>query len=205
MKFYNSVGPNPQVVRMFMAEKGLDIPVQQVDLMAGENRKPPFTTQVNISGQLPALELDDGSTLAEITAICDYLEEKFPNPPVIGATPEARAETRMWVRRIDLGICEPMATGFRAVEGRRLFESRMSLMSVEGAAELKALAREKILWLDAQMAGKTYVTGDRFSLADILLFVFLGFGATVGQPIPEEASNIRAWYERIKARPSASA
>jgi len=205
MKFYNSVGPNPQVVRMFMAEKGLDIPRQQIDLMKGENRLPPYAEKVNVAGQMPALELDDGTVICEITAICEYLEEISPQPSLIGTTPEERAETRMWTRRIDLNIVEPLASGFRAAEGRPLFESRFRLVRAEAAEDLKAIARDKILWLDGLMDGQTYVCGDRFTLADILLFCFLAFGAQVGQPLPAEAGNVSAWFERVKARPSAAA
>ncbi|MFT4933581.1 MAG: glutathione S-transferase [Pseudoalteromonas distincta] len=204
MKFYNSVGPNPHVVRMFMAEKGLDIPQQQVDLMKGENRQPPYAEKVNVAGQLPALELDDGTVICEITAICEYLDEISPEPPLIGTTPEERAETRMWTRRIDLNIVEPLGSGFRAAEGRALFESRFRLVRPEAAEDLKAIARDKILWLDGLMDGHDYVCGDRFTLADILLFCFLAFGAQVGQPMPAEAKNLPAWFERVKARPSAT-
>jgi glutathione S-transferase len=124
MKLYNSIGPNPHVVRMFLAEKGIEIPTEQVDLMAGENRREPYL-QKNSAGQLPALELDSGHCVTEITAICEYLEETHPNPPLIGSTPEEKAETRKWTRRVDLAICEPMANGFRFAEGLPLFKSRV--------------------------------------------------------------------------------
>ena len=204
MKLYDSIGPNPHIVRMFIAEKGIDIPKQTVDLRKGENREAEHLKR-NPHGQMPTLELDNGSYLSEITAICEYLEEKNPSPPLIGSTPEERAETRMWTRRIDLGVCEPMANGFRASEGRPMFESRMKLVGAEGAADLKAIARDRLLWLDGQMQGRTFICGDRFSLADILLFAFLAFGAQVGQPIPDEAGWVKAWFERVKARPSAAA
>lgn len=205
MKLYTSIGPNPHMVRMFAAEKGLSLDMVQIDLLAGENRQPVYQGGVNVAGQTPALALDDGQVVAEITVICEYLEELHPAPALIGATPEERAETRMWTRRIDLNICEPMANGFRAAEGRGLFASRMKLVGPEGAAELKAIARDRLLWLDGQMAGRTFICGDRFSLADILLFVFLGFGAQVAQPIPDDASWIKAWFARVAARPSATA
>lgn len=205
MKLYNSVGPNPHVVRMFAAEKGITLPMIDIDLRAGENRQPAYQDKVNIAGQTPALELADGAVISEITVICEYLEEKHPTPSLIGTTPEARAETRMWTRRIDLNICEPLANGFRAAEGRPMFEPRMKLVGAEGAAELKAIARDRILWLDGQIAGRDWIVPGRFSLADVLLFCFLGFGAVVGQPLPEEAGNIKAWFERVKARPSAAA
>ena len=198
MKLYTSMGPNPAVVAMFLAEKGAEIPTEKVDLMAGENRQPPYVAK-NPAGQLPCLELDDGSHLAEITAICEYLDEKLPGPSLIGATPEERAATRMWVRRIDLNICEPMANGFRFAEGLPLFQSRLRTIP-HAAGDLKELAQEKITWLDGLMTGKTWVAGDRFTLADILLFCFLQFGASVGQPINPDNTNIVAWLERVKAR-----
>ena len=205
MKLYNSVGPNPHVVRMFAAEKGLTLPMVEIDLMGGENRQPAYQGGVNPAGQTPALVLEDGEIITEITVICEYLEEKHPTPVLIGATPEERAETRMWTRRIDLNICEPLTTGFRASEGRGLFAPRMKLVGLEGAAELKAIAKDRILWLDGLMGDNEFVCGDRFSLADILLFVFLGFGAQVAQPIPDEATWVKAWFARIAARPSAAA
>ncbi|MEP6967856.1 MAG: glutathione S-transferase family protein, partial [Pseudomonadota bacterium] len=180
MKFYNSVGPNPRVVKMFMAEKGLDVACVEVDLMGGENRQAGYSAR-NPSGTTPALELDDGFILAEITAICEYLEELHPSPPLIGTTPEERAETRMWARRIDLNIVEPMANGFRFSEGLGLFKSRIRCIP-HAADDLKAVAQEKLTWLDGLIAGRTWIAGERFTLADILLFCFLDFGGQVGQP-----------------------
>jgi glutathione S-transferase len=109
MKLYNSIGPNPRMVRMFMHEKGIEIPLEAVDLMGGENRRAPYTDK-NPAGQLPALALDDGTVIAEITAICEYLEDIQPEPHLIGGTPQERAETRMWTRRVDLNIVEPMTS-----------------------------------------------------------------------------------------------
>lgn len=198
MKLYSSMGPNPAVVNMFLAEKGVQIPLEKVDLMGGENRQAPHLAR-NPAGQLPCLELDDGAHLAEITAICEYLEEKYPNPPLIGTTAEERAETRMWTRRIDLNICEPMIIGFRCAEGLALFQSRMRLIP-QAADDLKLIAQEKLTWLDGLMTGKTWVAGERFTLADIMLFCFLTFGTQVGQPLNPDNKNITAWYERVKAR-----
>ncbi len=203
MKFYNSVGPNPHVVKMFMAEKGLDITREEINLMAGENRQPPYVAK-NPTGQMPALELEDGLVIAEITAICEYLDEKHPNPPLIGSTPEERAVTRMWARRIDLNILEPMANGFRFSQGLALFENRIRCIP-QAADDLKATAAEKLAWLNGQMEGKTWIAGERFTLADILLFCFLQFGAQVGQPLDPANKNLVAWLERVKARPSAAA
>ncbi len=204
MKFYNSVGPNPRVVKLFMAEKGIEIPEVSVDLRGGENRRAPYNVDVNPAGQTPALELDDGSVVCEITAICEYLDERFPEPTLIGSTPEERANTRMWTRRVDLRICEPLTNGFRFAEGLPLFEPRLRCLP-EAAAGLKATAQDGIKWLDAQMTGREFIAGDAFTLADIMLFAFLDFGATVGQPIDPANANILGWYERTKSRPGVTA
>lgn len=204
MKFYNSVGPNPRMVRMFMAEKGCDVPRIEVDLRGGENRREPFL-KVNPSGQCPALELDDGSVLAEITAICEYIDEiKKDTPSLIGNTPEERAKTRMWVRRIDLNIVEPAAAGFRYSVGLKMFQDRIHCIP-QAADDLKAIAREKLAWLDGLMGSKPFVAGDKLTMADILLFAFLDFMGNVGQPLDPANKNLTAWFGRMKARPSAAA
>ncbi|HEY4343425.1 MAG TPA: glutathione S-transferase family protein [Parvibaculum sp.] len=203
MKFYNSIGPNPRVVKMFMKEKGIEIPFEEVDLMKGDNRREPYLSK-NPSGQMPSLELDDGSVIAEVTVICEYLDEKYPANSLVGATAEERAETRMWTRRVDLNICEPLASGFRYSAGLPLFKDRMRCLP-EAADGLKAIAQDKIAWLDKQIAGKDFLAGKRLTLADIHLFCVLDFGAAVGQPIDPANKNVMAWFERMKARPSAAA
>ena len=203
MKFYNSVGPNPKVVRMFMAEAGIDVDSQEIDLMSGENRRPEYM-KINPRGTCPALELDDGGIVSEITAICEYLAEREGGSSLIGDTLEERAETRMWLRRIDLSIAENLANGFRYSEGLPMFKERITTIP-EAADALKALAQEHIRWLDKQIAGKQFVCGERFSLADILLFSFLEFSNQVGQPLDQDNKNITAWYERVEARPGSKA
>ena len=203
MKLHVSIGPNPRVVKMFLAEKGLEMPSVTVDLMGGENRQAPYNVSVNPAGQTPALELDDGSCLTEITAICEYLEERQPSPPLIGATAEERAQTRMWTRRADIKICEPMANGFRYAEGLPLFQNRLRCLP-EAAPGLKAVARDGEAWFEGQFKGP-WIAGDRFTLADILLFAFLDFGAQVGQPLDPAFGKLTDWFARVKARPSAAA
>jgi len=203
MKLYNSIGPNPQVVRMFLAELGQEIEMVEVDLMAGENRQEDHLKR-NPSGQMPALELANGNFISEVTVICEYLDENQGNTDLIGKSAEDRAETKMWTRRIDLQIVEPLTNGFRYSEGLEIFKTRMRVIP-EAAEGLKLIAQEKILWLDSLMEGKEFVCGDRFTLADVMLFCFLNFGATVGQTINPEAKNITAWFEKVKERPSASA
>ena len=203
MKLYDSIGPNPHVVRMFIAELGLDIEKEEVDLMGGENRQAEHLSR-NPSGQMPTLELDDGSFLAEITVICEYLDEINGNSDLIGKTPQERAETKMWVRRIDLQIIEPLTNGFRSAEGYEFFKERLHLIP-QAADDLKAIAQERLAWLDEQLEGKEFICGDRLTLADIMLYCFLNFGATVGQPINEGNKNISALYAKLDSLDSASA
>src|SRR5690242_10427255 len=112
MLLYDSFGPNPRAMRLFLAEKGITIPTKAIDLMKAENRRPPYTDR-NPGGQLPALELDNGKTIGETVAIFEYLEEKNPKPPLVGATAEERAETRQWQRRVELNITENIYNGFQ--------------------------------------------------------------------------------------------
>lgn len=203
MLLLDSVGPNPKVVRMFIAERGITgIETQTVDLRGGENRQDPYMVK-NPTGTLPTLQLDDGTYLSEITAICEYLDETASGgSSLIGATPQERAETRMWTRRVDLGIAEPLTAGFRFAEGLKMFQTRIHCIP-QAADDFKKIARDKLAWLDKQMADKTWICGDRFSLADIFLFAFLQFASMVKQPLDPANSNLAAWYERMAARPSA--
>lgn len=202
MKLYASIGPNPRVVNMFLVEKGLDPERVEVDLMDGENRREPYL-KVNPAGQLPTLELASGARITETVAICEYLEEIVPRPSLIGETPEARATVRMWTRRIDLTVCEPMANGFRFAEGLELFQDRTRCLP-EAAAGLKALAQDGLAWVEQQFTGP-WVIGDRFSLADIVLYAFVDFGVSVGQPLDPRFKRLTEWFVRAAARPGAVA
>ncbi len=204
MKLYNSMGPNPHMVRMYAAELGIELAMEEVDLMGGENRQEAFLAK-NPSGQCPALQLDDGTVLAEITAICQYLDDITDGTTLIGNTPEERANTHMWTRRVDLNICEPMANGFRYAEGLQIFESRMITIP-EAADKLKSITQAKLTWLDEQMNdGREFIAGASLSMADILLYSMMVFFAGVGQPMNPENANVQAWFDRMAARPSAQA
>ncbi len=203
MQLYDSFGPNPRAMRMFLAEKGITIPKTDVDLMKGENRQPPYTDR-NPGGQLPALELDNGKCIGETVAIWEYLEEKHPNPPLIGSTPEERAEARQWQRRIELRITENLYNGFRFSEGADLFRPRMRILP-EAAAGLKAVVQDNLKWLDALLEGRQFIAGNRLTMADIILYCALDFGAGVGQKIDPSLKNVTAWFQRMDSRPSAKA
>jgi glutathione S-transferase len=204
MKLYDSIGPNPRVVRMFMAEKGIEMPRQTVDLRGGENREAAHLKR-NPHGQMPTLELDCGKYVSEIVPICEYLEEKHPTPSMIGATPEERAECRMWTRRVDLNIAEPLTNGYRFGEALKFFEKRIPVIP-EASPGLKMIAANRLRWLNGQMAdGRDYLCGKRFTLADILLYCFLDFGNQIGQPLDAANTNIAAWFSRVGERPSVKA
>ena len=203
MKFYDSIGPNPRLVRMVMAEKGIEMEFAEVDLMAGANRQEPYT-KLNPGGEMPALEIDSGDIVAETVAICEYLEELFPEPALIGTDAASRAATRMWTRRVELRITNPLTDGFRFAEGLPLFKERRHCIP-HAADDFKEIAQEGLAWLDEQLGDRNFIVGDALSLADIVLYCMLDFGAGVGQPIDPSLSRINAWFERVNSRPSADA
>jgi glutathione S-transferase len=171
--------------------------------MAGANRQAPYLAK-NPSGQMPSLELEDGRVIAETVAICEFIEEQQPKPALIGDNAADRAETRMWTRRVEWKVVQPLADGFRFAEGLPLFKARIRTIP-EAADGLKAIARDGLEWLDGQIAGRDSIVPGRFSLADVVLFAFLEFGASVGQPLDPACKNLSAWFEKTKARPSAAA
>lgn len=203
MLLYDSFGPNPRAMRMFLAEKGITIPTKPIDLMKAENRRPPYTDR-NPGGQLPALELDNGKCLGETVAIWEYLEEKNPTPALIGSTPEERAETRQWQRRVEQRVTENLYNGFRYSQGAQIFKDRMRILP-EAADGLKAVVQDNLKWLDNLLEGHDYIVGNRFTIADIILFAALDFGAGVGQKIDPSLKNVNAWFKRVDSRPSAKA
>lgn len=203
MKLYTSIGPNPRFVKMVAAEKGLDLSLIEVDIIAGENRRQPFLS-INPSGHTPVLILDNGVAVAETAAIAEYMEEKYPHPPLIGTTPEERAVTRMWMRRVDLNIVQPMTVGFRGAEGMPLFKDRVRCLP-QASDDLKTTAREGLAWLEAQMGERHFIAGESVTLADILLFCFVEFGALVGQGLDANHRRLIAWRNRMELRPSAAA
>ena len=204
MKFYNSMGPNPKLVRMFAAEKGYAFAETiELDLPGGENRGADYLAK-NPAGQTPAVELDGGLFIAETIAICELIEDEQGSPALIGATPAERAETRMWVRRVEWKVTQPLADGFRFAEGLPLFKERIRTLP-DAADGLKAIAQDGLAWFDAQLAGRETIVPGRFTLADVTLFAFLEFGGMVGQPLNPELKNLATWFEKTQARPSASA
>lgn len=203
MKLYQSLGPNPRVVLMYLAETGVEVDRQYVDIMAAENRQPDFCAKSPL-GHTPLLELDDGGCIAESIAICEYLDETLGGHKLLGATAGERGRTRMLVRIVDQLVVVPMTAGFRGAEGLLMFESRL-LCLPDAAADLKRLAADGLAQVDRIVGAGPWLAGDRFSLADILLYSFVEFGAMVGQPFDPAHINLAAWRDRVAARPGAAA
>ena len=203
MKLYDSFGMNPRNVRFFLEEKGMEVERQEVDMLGGECRQPEYLSR-NPAGQTPMLELDDGTALCEGWAICEYLEEKHPQPALIGATAEERAVTRMWWRRSEIHICWPMVQGFYGAEGYDLFKDRLYCLR-EAAADLKEKARGGMVWLDGLMGERHWIAGDRFTMADICLYTCIDLFRGTGQDIPARCQWLPSWFNRVGSRPAAAA
>lgn len=203
MIFYDSFGMNPRMVRFFMEEKGISLEKREIDVLGGECRQPEYLNR-NPAGQTPMLELDDGTALCETWAICEYLEERYPEPPLIGSTAEERGIARMWWRRAEIHICWPMIQGFYAAEGYELFKERTYCLT-EAAQGLKEKARRGMLWLDGLMGERRWLAGDRFTMGDICLYTYIDLLRGTGQDIPAESQWLPAWFNRVGARPAAAA
>ena len=201
MKFYDSFGMNPRIVRFFMLEKGVELECEEVDIFTMENRREPYLSR-NPSGQTPVLELDDGTYLAETGAICEYLEEKHLRPALIGTTPEERAITRMWWRRVEINICLPMLYGFYFGEGLEIFRERTHCLP-QAAGGMKERGRKGMLWLDPLLEDGKWLAGDCFTVADICLYCYIDALKGIGQPIPDGCSKLAAWFTRVALRPAA--
>jgi glutathione S-transferase len=181
--------PNPRKMRIYLAEKGLDLPVKQLDLRAGEQRTPEFLKKNPFAG-VPILELDDGTVIAESLAIMEYLEEIYPNPPLIGADPVTRALVRMWERRIEIGVYLPA--------------SRMVLSKGEVSEHARKTLVARLGLVNDGLQGREWVAG-HFSIADIMLLIGLDTAHHGGQfALDPVWTNVSRWYEKMKARPSAS-
>lgn len=203
MLLYDAQSPAPRCLRMFLLEKGLRLPAQRIDVFAGENRAPAFLA-LNPAGQTPALRCTDGSVLAEAVAIAEYLEELHPQPPLIGSTPLERAVTRQWWRRVELNVTEFIHNAYHYAEGLPRFQPRIPVLP-EAAAGLKRVAQDRLAWLDGMFGSGPWLCGERFSAADIWLYVWLDFADGVNQPFDRRLPAIGAWFERVASRPSAAA
>ncbi|MGY3889843.1 glutathione S-transferase family protein [Aeromonas mytilicola] len=202
MKVYElKRAPNARRVRMFLAEKGVEMTYQQVDLGVGENLEPAFLAK-NPAGRIPVLELDDGTCLSETVAICRYFEELNPEPNLFGNTALERATIEMWSRIVEFNLWLPTAMAFRHITG--FYQDRETVFP-EWGEECKLQALAWLARLDARLAEVPYVAGDRFTIADILALCTIDFGKVVGLRIAPQQHYLQAWHERVSARPSAQA
>jgi glutathione S-transferase len=202
MKLYDAKSaPNPRRVRIFVAEKGLDVPTVQVDLNGKENRTPAFLAK-NPLGSVPVLELDDGTCISESVAICRYFEGVRRDPPLMGTDVTDAAVVEMWQRRMELEIFQPIANVF--VHTHEWFKGRRPQVPEYGEACRKhVLARMK--WLDEELARRPYVAGDRYTIADITALVGIDWGRVTKTRVPTECTNLLRWHELVSNRPSATA
>ncbi len=202
MKLYDfTMAPNPRRVRIFLAEKGIEVPSVQVNLAGAENRKPDFLAK-NPMGTLPVLELDDGTYLAESVAICRYFEEQKPAPPLMGVDAKDRAIVEMWNRRMELELFMPIAQAFRNTSD--FFKGRIPQVPEWGVV-CKESALKRIEWLDKELANRQFVAGDRYTIADITALVAIDFGRLSNIRILPEQKNLARWYQAVSSRPSAKA
>lgn len=204
---HSSLGPNPRLVRMFLAEKGLeegsDFTRKHYDIISGENRSSEEYAAKNPLGTIPTLELDDGTCLTESWPICEFIEEQHPKPNLFGETAGERAEVRKWARLFDQEVVVPMTMGFRAGGGRPMFEPRMPVVSPEAGAELSAMADEKWRYFDSVLGDRNHFALGRFTFADLIVFCFANFGFTVGWKLPEGTANLARFIDVHNGRTSA--
>ena len=205
LKFYDcKTAPSPRRVRIFIAEKGIDVASIQIDLASGEQFADSFR-KINPDCVVPALELDDGSCLSEVVAICHYLESLHPEPALFGTTDEERARILMWNCKVEQQCLLSIADAFRnAAKGLK----DRAITGPDSYAQIPELAdrgRERVVQffhrLDGQLADNDFVAGDSYSIADISALVAIDFAGRVKLSIPDDAPNLRHWYKSISSRP----
>ena len=209
MKFYDcQTAPSPRRVRIFAAEKGLELDTIQVDLTSGEQLGAAFR-KINPDCVVPVLELDDGTCITEVLAICQYLEEVQPEPALIGRDARERALAMSWALKIEqqglLSLRDAFRNTAKGLRGRAV----TGPVNVEQIPALAERGREGAVTfldrLDGQLGGSEFIAGDTYSIADITALVFVDFAAWIKLGVPDSAANLQRWYQAVSARPSASA
>lgn len=206
MLFYDcDTAPSPRRVRIFIAEKGIDIPVQQVDLRNGEHLQPEFRAK-NPDCTVPALELDDGTVLSESLAICGYLEAIHPEPPLMGRDPVERAQVLMWNARVEhtglSGVAESFRNHSRGFVGRAVTGSEGFDQIPQLVPRGRRRAELFMETLDKRLADHEFIVGDAFTMADITALVTIDMAAWIKLPIPAACSHLKRWHDSVSARPS---
>lgn len=203
MKLYGAPmpAPNPRRVRVFLAEKGLDLPETPVDMRKREHKSAEFRAK-NSMGQLPALELDDGTCIAETVAICRYFEETHPEPPMFGRTAVEKALVDQWIRRVEFAVMMPVGNFWRHAHP---FTAALLTQFKDFGESNKETYRGAQKYVDRELEGREFLVGDSYTMADICLLSTVDFAEWIGLPVEDEFTNLKAWRERVKARPSADA
>jgi len=202
MKMYDfTLAPSPRRVRIFLAEKGVSVALEQVDIMRNANRTPAFY-RMNPLGSLPILELDDGSFLSESVAICRYFEGLHREPPLFGVGALEQARVEMWNRRVELGIFAPVGHVWSHLS--KVSEGRGHRIPEFGRIERDTAVRGFAI-LDVALGQSDFVAGERFSIADITTLCTVDFAKTVEIEIQPEQKNLARWYAQVASRPSANA
>ena len=202
MKIYDFAGaPNPKKLRVYLAEKGIKVPYEAVDIISGENRQPEFLKK-NPLGGLPVLELDDGSYLPESLAIIEYFEELHPEPPMIGKTALERARVRALERICEHGALAAVGTIFQNTSPFLAGRLKQSADTADNARHRLAAVLQVI---DDATGSRPFVAGDKPTIADCTLLAALDFGEFAGAPLDPSFRNVARWYADFKKRPSASA
>ena len=203
MKLYDSrQAPNPRRTRIFLAEKGIAVPTEQVDIMTMQHKTPEYTA-INPLQRMPALVLDDGTVITESIAICRYFEALQPEPPLFGVGAKEIALIEMWNRRCELNFMANVANVFRHLH------PAMKELEVPQVAEWGEANKPRVTWflelLDRELAARPFVAGDRFSVADITALVAYDFMKPSKLAVPDNLSHVRRWHADVSARPSAKA
>ena len=203
MKLYGGPmpAPNPRRVRIFLAEKGVELAETPVNIMKREHKSPEHLAR-NSLGQIPTLELDDGTTISETVAICRYFEDIHPLPPLFGATAVEKALVDMWVRRVEFVLMTPVGQFWR--HAHPFTAALLTQYKDFGESNREAYARAQ-KWLDRELEGRPFIAGETFGMADICALSTVDFAAWIGLPLDPEKTRLAAWHERVTARPSASA
>ncbi len=204
MKLYNAPmpAPNPRRVRIFLAEKGASVPLADIAIMKREHKSPEHLAR-NSLGQVPTLELDDGTAISETVAICRYLESLYPEPPMFGRNALEQAQVDMWVRRIEFAAMTPVGMFWRHAHP---FTAAVVVPQYKDFGESNRAHYERALgWMDGELTGKRFVLGEDYTIADICLLSTVDFATWIGLTVPDRLQNVKAWHARVSERPSAKA
>ena len=193
--------PNPRRVRIFIAEKGLDLPETLVNIMKREHKSDEHRAR-NSLGQIPTLVLDDGTAISETVAICRYLDETNPGGALFGTTPLERAHVDMWIRRVEFVLMNPVGMFWRHAHPRT---AALLTQFKDFGESNRANYEGSLKWLDRELAAKPFIAGETYTMADICALCTIDFADWIGLPVGDDFPNVKAWHARVTARPSAQA